>query len=457
MKTVLTEGAVGKRLAAFALPIMASNLLQQLYHAVDAIVVGRVTGGDALAAVGASNPILFLLISLMIGLGTGSEIIIARRLGEGKEKAAQETVDSMMTAILLLAAVLSAVGYFGAEFLLRLIDTPADILDQSVLYLQYYFLGLVGIAGYNTLNGLIRSSGNSVVPLAILLVSTGMNIILDLILVAGLKAGVVGAAMATALAQGFAFLCCLVYVNNKEGMLRYHPLHSKPNLKVVAEGFRCGIPCSVQQCAVSIGMIVLQIAVNSLGTDAVTAYTVGSKIDSFAGIPIMGMAQVLCIFTSQNLGAGKPQRVEEAKKLSYRWTFAFCLLLVSLFWLADEQITSIFCKEEEVIRMASQYIRILSLAYFLAGYWEIAHGYMRGTGDTLTPMLITLIGNWAARLPLAFLLKQLWGAFGVWCSIPCSWAVAFAMTWFYQKSHWFQRRYQKQVHTAKGGELDAME
>ena len=441
MATVLTEGSVGKRLAAFTLPLLASNVLQQLYSAADAAIVGQVSGGDSLAAVGASNPILSFLIAIMVGLGAGSEIIIARKIGQKDPAGAKETLDSMLTTILALAAVITVIGFFGAEFLLRLIGTPEDILGQSVLYLQYYFLGMVGVAGYNTLSGLIRSTGNAVVPLVLLLISAVMNIVLDLLFVWGFQMGVAGAAVATVVSQAFSFLCCLFYVNLKKNMIGYHPFHLKLRLEAVREGFACGIPCSVQQCANSIGMIVLQIAVNSLGTQVITAYTVGSKIDSFAGLPLMGIGQALCIFTSQNMGANQPERIQKAKRLSLLWGYGFSLLLLLLFWFFGEEICTLFCREEEAVRMAADYIRILSLAYFFAGYWVVIHGFIRGTGNTVAPMIITLIGNWGARLPLAFILKPYFGERGVWMSIPLGWALAFLLTALFVKSRYFQEKY----------------
>ena len=447
----LTEGSVGRRLAVFTLPLLASNVLQQLYHAADAVIVGRVAGGDSLAAVGASNPILTFLIAIMVGLGAGSEIMIAAKIGRKDEEGARVTLDSMLTAILAIAVVTTVIGFFGSGFLMRLIGTPEDILDQSVLYLQYYFLGMVGVAGYNTISGLIRSSGNAMVPLVLLLISAAMNIGLDILFVWGFRMGVKGAAIATVASQTFVFVCCLFYINFKKGMIRYNPLRLKISKSAIWEGFTCGIPCSVQQCTNSIGMIVLQIAVNSLGTQVITAYTVGSKIDSFAGLPIMGIGQALCIFTSQNLGAGKPDRVKRARRLSLLWAYGFSLFLVFLFWSAGNAIAGIFCEEPEVVKMAGDYIRILSLAYFFASYWVVVHGFIRGTQDTVAPMVITLIGNWGARLPLAYFLKGFLGELGVWLSIPCGWALAFLLTWLYVRSRYFHKKFESRFHEEEGG------
>lgn len=444
MANLLTEGPVKKRLAFFILPILASSILQQLYSAADAVIVGRVAGGNSLAAVGASTPIITLLVSLMIGLGAGTEIILARKSGEKDVEGQKITLDSMLTAILAIAVVTMLVGFFCSRFLLTLIGTPEEILGEAVLYLKYYFLGLVGVAGYSTLSGLIRSSGNAVVPLVLLLISAALNIGLDLVFVGGLGMGVKGAAIATVMSQTISFICCLIYINTKKGMIRYNPFNLKISLSAIRQGFIYGIPCSVQQCANSIGMIVLQIAVNSLGTQVVTAYTVGSKIDSFAAIPITGIGQSLCIFTSQNLGARKSDRVKKGRKYCLLWACCYSLFLVILFWSCGQSIASIFCNDLAVAKMAQSYIRILSIAYFMASYWVVLHGFIQGTGNTAVPMAITLVGNWGARLPLAYILKSFLGEMGVWLAVPSGWVASVILTWLFLHSRYYKETLKKQ-------------
>lgn len=450
MKTALTEGSVGKNLALFTLPMLFSNLLQQLYNAADAVIVGRLIDGNSLAAVGASHPIIMLLIALMCGLGSGAEILVAREIGRGDRKAAKRILDSMMTTILALAVVTMAAGFYCSEYLLRLIGTPEEIIGEATCYLQYYFLGMIGVAGYNTLNGLIRSTGDSLVPLVVLAISTGLNVVLDLLFVGPFHMGVAGAALATVIAQSFSFLCCLIYVNTKKDMIHYSIFHPDFCLRTVREGFACGLPYALQQAANSIGALILQVAVNSLGTQVVTAFTVGSKIDAFAGLPMMGLGQALGIFTSQNIGAKKPDRIEEGKRISLIYAYSVCLILLVLFWTCGERITALFCQDPEVIRLSADYIQLLSLAYFFASYWVVFHGFIRGTKDTLAPTIINMVGNWGARLPLAFLLKNYLGVLGVWLSIPCGWALAFVMTWLYMRSRRFRRKYELQLQIEGG-------
>lgn len=457
MKTTLTEGPVEKNLALFTLPMMLSNLMQQLYNAVDAVIVGRFIDSDALAAVGASHPIMILLIALMCGLGGGAEILVAREIGRGDMKMAKRTLDSMMTTIMAISVATMIVGFAGSNFLLRLIGTPEEILEQATRYLQFYFLGMIGIAGYNTLNGFIRSTGNSMAPLVFLLIATGLNVVLDLLFVGPLGMGVEGAALATVVAQTISFLCCLIYVKAKKDMIRYQMFKPDFSWQIVKEGFACGLPYTLQQAANSIGALILQVAVNSLGTQVVTAFTVGSKIDAFAGLPMMGLSQALGIFTSQNIGAGKPDRVEKGKRTSLVYAYSVCLVLLVLFWLFGEHITALFCEDPEVIRMSADYIRVLSLAYFFASYWVVVHGFIRGAKDTLPPTIINMAGNWGARLPLAFLLKRYYGVLGVWLSIPCGWVLAFVMTWLYMRSKRFRRKYELQLKIEGGMQNHAVE
>lgn len=432
--TRLTQGDVKTKLFGFMLPLLIGNILQQCYSFVDAVIVGQVVGSEGLAAIGASNSIQFLLIAILMGLGAGAEILIALRIGQKDYKLAKRTLDSLLTSVLGVSIILTIVGIIVSEPLLVLIGTPKEVLPQSVRYLQIYFLGLFGVAGYSTLSGMIRSTGNSKLPLILLIITSIINIILDIIFVAYFSWGVEGAGIATVIAQTISFILCLVYINTKKGMIKYNFFKQDFHWDTVIEGLKCGIPYSIEQGAISIGMILLQGAVNSLGLEAMTSYTIGFRIDSFANIPITGMGQALCIFTSQNLGAKQVERAKQGKRLCLQWSFGFSLGLLTVLWLFGKNIISIFTNETLIISMTYDYVRILSVGYFLASYFVIVNGYIRGTGNTFLPMVSSLFGYWVARLPVAYLLKEPLGYIGVWLAIPAGWIGSCIITWLYYHS-----------------------
>lgn len=436
--TSLTDGPVGGRLLRFVLPILAGNILQQLYNSIDAMIIGRFVGESALGSIGVSQPIINVVLALVIGLGIGEEILLGQYIGRRDEKGVKRVFDTLFTAIMLLSVVVAAVGFFATPLLLRLIRTQPGQMEDATAYLRIIFLGIPGIAGYNTMSGAIRASGNSKAPLVFLLICTVINGGLDLWTVWGLGMGVEGAAIATVVAQVISFVMCVIYVNRYYPVIRYDVRHLELSGDMLRCGARCAIPASIQQCAVSVGLLLLQVVVNGLGASAVTAYTIGSRIDSFASAPIINIGQALGIFTSQNLGAGKPERVKEAKKYSLIWAFCVGGVLLVLLWGFGGDMAHFFGAEGETITMSAWYVRILSLGYFIAGYFTVVEGLIRGTGNTMVPMICTISGYWLMRLPAAMLLSGPLGYIGVWMSVPIGWIFEFFIVLWYYHSERFQ-------------------
>jgi putative MATE family efflux protein len=436
----LTEQPVAKSLLRFGVPITVGGILTQLYSLTDAVIVGRFAGVDALAAVGAGYPIVLLMIALMAGIGAGAEILIARCLGRRDQHAAKRAQDSLLTLILLTAAAITAIGALLSKPVLRLISTPDAVLDAAAGYLRIYFFGMLGIAGYNTMAGMIRSTGNSLMPTILLAGCCLLNAALDVLLVVVFNMGVRGAAAATVAAQTVSFVVCLWYVNTRRGYIPYRLKRLELDGDSLREGLRLGLPLTAQRAVAGIGMILLQSVVNGLGVNVVTAYTLGCRIDSFAATPVNGIAQAVCIFTSQNIGAGRRERVRKGQRIGLLWCYGFCAVLLVLFWTLGGHICALFVDDAQVVRYGWDYIRILSVSYFFASYFEVLHGVVRGGGNTLLPMLSGTVGLFAVRLPLAMVLAGTLGYIGVWLSIPAGWAVSFIITWGYVHSGRFRRR-----------------
>ena len=437
--TALTDGPVGSGLLRFVLPILAGNILQQLYNSIDAMIIGRFVGENALGAIGVSQPIISVVLALVIGLGIGEEILLGQYVGRGDQKSVKQVFDTLFTAVMLLSLAVAVCGFFATPILLQAIHTQPEQMEDAAAYLRIIFLGIPGIAGYNTMSGAIRASGNSKAPLVFLMICTVLNGGLDLWMVQGLGMGVEGAAVATVAAQMISFVMCTLYANRYYPIVRYDIRRLDLSAKMLRRGARCAIPASIQQCAVSVGMLLLQVVVNDLGASAVTAYTIGSRIDSFASAPIVNIGQALGIFTSQNLGAGKPERVKEGKKYCLLWAFAVGGILLVLLWGFGADMARFFGAEGETVTMAMWYVRILSLGYFIAGYFTVVEGLIRGTGNTLVPMANTITGYWAIRLPAAMLLSAPLGYIGVWLAVPVGWTFEFILILWYYHSKRFQR------------------
>lgn len=436
----LTEQPVAKSLLRFCIPMTIGGILTQLYSLTNAIIIGRFAGVNALAAVGAGAPISTMLIALMAGFGAGAEILIARYYGEGDIKRAKQAQDSLLSLILLLATGIAFVGAIFCRKALQWMSTPQIVLADATSYLRIYYFGLIGVAGYNTLAGMIRSTGNSLMPTLLLAGCCLLNAALDLLLVAVFKLGVQGAAIATVIAQSVSFIVCLWYVNAHAGYIPFRLMHLALDRTCLREGLKLGLPQTLQRAVGGLGMILLQGMVNSMGVPVMTAYTLGCRIDSLAAMPIIGISQAICIFTSQNIGAGQLERIRKAQKLGLCWCYFFSALLLILFWTFGGRICALFVRDAQVIRYGWDYIRVLSLSYFFASYFEVLHGVIRGAGNTRLPMLSGSIGLFAVRLPLAFLLAGGLGYIGIWLSIPADWAVCFFITWGYVSSGHLKRR-----------------
>lgn len=253
----LLEGPVGRGLLRFVLPILAGNILQQLYNSIDAMIIGRYVGEAALGAIGASQPIVSIVLALVIGLGIGMEILLGVYIGQRDGQKAKQVVDTMFTAVMLLAVVMAAAGWFGTPAMLRGMRTQPEHMEAATAYLRIIFLGLPGITGYNTMTGAIRASGDSRAPLLFLAVCTAANLALDLLAVRALGMGVEGAACATVLAQMLSFLLILGYANRRPHGLRYNVRDLDLSWRMLVRGLGYAIPASIQQCATSAGTLFL--------------------------------------------------------------------------------------------------------------------------------------------------------------------------------------------------------
>lgn len=427
MKRDLTEGNVAGTMLVFSGPMILGNLLQQCYNIADTLIVGKVLGADALAAVGSAYTLMTFLTSIIIGLCMGSSAVFSVYFGKKERKRMK---DSMTVSLLFIAAVtvvMNIAVFAGLHPILRILQVPAEIYELMREYVRIIFCGLIFVFLYNYFAFLLRSIGNSVAPLCFLGVSTVINVILDVMFVMVLKKGVGGAAFATVLAQIVSGIGIGVYVWTKEPWLRPGKKEFMIRRNTLAEVVRHSTAACVQQSVMNFGILMIQGLVNSFGTAVMAAFAAAVKIDSFAYMPAQEFGNAFSLFISQNHGAGKGERVREGIRQAVKISVSFCLAVSLFIFLSAPFLMQIFVKktEAEVIRIGSEYLRIEGVFYCGIGLLFLLYGFYRGVEKPEMSLVLTVI-SLGTRVLLAYLLSPIpfIGVKGIWWAIPIGWFLA---------------------------------
>jgi len=442
----LTNGKESKLIFTFALPMLLGNVFQQLYNIIDSIIVGNYIGKEALGAIGASFPVIFVLISFIIGLAMGSTIIISQYFGARQYENIQKTVDTMMITLLGASVLVTIVGFLLSGFIFNILKLPKEILPQATLFLQIYLGGIVVFFGYNGVAAILRGLGDSKTPLVFLIISTIVNIILVYVFVIFFHWGIAGAAIATIIAQGGAFITSVIYLNRTHEIIEIRLFKLQFDREIFMKSVKIGLPSGLQQTFVALGMMALFRIVNEFGTDVVAAYSVAGRIDSFAMLPAMNFSAALSTFVGQNLGAQKPERVKKGFESTLLMTSIVSITVTLAVILFSHQFMAMFTKDVNVIELGQKYLIIVSSFYILFTTMFITAGVMRGAGDTLIPMLLTLVSLWVIRIPVSWMLSKNYGVEGIWWGIPIAWAVGAVFSYLYYKTgRWKKKSIIKQV------------
>lgn len=433
----LTTGKEGKLIMGFAAPLIAGNIFQQLYSIVDSIIVGNYLGDTALAAVGVSFPVIFTMISFITGISGGFTIIISQYFGAKDINKVRQTIDTMYIFLFFGAVVISTLGVVFSEDIFKLMETPAAVLPEAKAYLQIYFIGIILFFGFNGINSILRGLGDSKTPLVFLIIATLMNIVFDYFFIAILKTDVSGAAWATIIAQGGAFLTSVLYLNRSHTVISFTTLRLTFNRDIFRKALNIGLPSGFQNTFVSFGMMALFGIVNSFGTAAAAAYSVALRINSLATTPAMNFATALSTFVGQNLGANKPERVRKGLLSTLAMAFGLVSGVTVILIVFKRQLMGLFTDNPEVIAIGAEYLVIVSSFYLIFATMLIFGGVMRGAGDTLIPMFFSLISLWIIRIPVAWFLSQHIGLTGVWWASPVGWFVGMlASILYYLTGRW---------------------
>ena len=438
--TDLTEGKVWKVIVRFAVPLLVGNLLQQFYNITDSIIVGQFLGKEALAAVSASFFIYYFIISLVIGVGSGTTVVISQLFGAKQYQKVQLAFSSFFIFMLVGGIILSIAGIIFAEPVFRLTNTPEEVIPQAVAYFRIYIGGTFLFVTFNSIISILRGVGESVRPMLFILITTVLNIAFDLLFILVFKWGIEGAARATVVSQGIGMCIALAYVNNTHPLLSIKKQDMLFDWKLFKESLKIGLPTSVQQCAIALGLIALLGIVNSFGTNTLTAYGAAGKIDTIITQAILTLSGALAAFCGQNIGAGKLDRVKKGVQFTMYTNVALGLLTFAAVYLFGNEMMRIFTKDIDVVAIGKEYLLIIGGFFIVHGALNVYNGALRGAGDTLFPMITSLVCLWLIRIPLAYYLSSWLGRNGIWWAIGISITIGLIVTFVYYKIGFWKRR-----------------
>ena len=421
----LTEGNILKNLLLFSFPMMAGNFLQQIYNITDTLIVGRFIGTEALAAVGSAYTLMTFLTSLIIGLCMGSGALFSKWYGAGNIEEMQQDIRLSFYFICIITALIYLIVFPGTDVILHLISVPDEIYQLMRTYVKIIFIGIGFTFLYNFFAYLLRSIGNSIVPLYFLAISSIMNIALDLYFVITLNQGIPGAATATIISQGFSGLGIIAYTIWKHPeLIKLHGSIQQNRLKDI---IKIDVFTGIQQSVMNLGILMIQGLVNSFGTQIMASFAAAVKIDTLAYMPAQEFGNAYSLFVSQNFGAKKKKRIQEGTKIATSVSVIFCIIVSAIIWLFSEQLMCMFIepKESAIIREGVKYLRIEGSFYFGIGCLFLLYGYYRGIQKAEISLVLTII-SLGTRVLLSYLLapNTSFGVTAIWWSIPIGWILA---------------------------------
>ena len=444
----LTIGSPLTNLLKFSVPLLLGNFAQQLYSTVDSIIVGRYVGDTALAAIGATFPVINLLLVLFMSIATGTGILVSQFYGARAWKQLDKTIGNALSLITGSSLLMMAIAVPLARPILSLLGTPAEIIDMAAAYMQITFIGLLGFGFFNIISGILRGLGDSLSPLLFLLITTSLNTALDLWFVAGLGWGVAGAAWATILAQFISAVFCMVRLLRMKDVVNVHWENLKPDFSLIGQLLRIGLPAGVTQAVFSMAMVVVQALTNSMGYQVITTMTAVMRIDGFAMMPNFTFGMAISTYVGQNMGARRLDRVDQGSRVAAVMGLAVSTFLTLLLLLFGGTLLRLFTDTPEIISLGLRQIRILAAGYIAMSVTQVFGGIMRGAGDTMPTMWISMFTTVVFRVPVAYLLAWLtrseaWpngSPDSQFISLLSSWVLGAVLTYsWYRRGKWRQK------------------
>lgn len=399
----MTVGRPMDSLVRFSIPLLLGNLAQQLYNTVDSIIVGKYVGDTALAAVGTAGPILNLLIVLFMGIATGASILSAQYFGAKDREQLSRAVGSTIFLTIASGLVMTVVGYFVSPWLVAMVTPPPEVAPGATEYLQIIFIGILGCGMYNILSGVLRGLGDSLNPLIYLVIASLMNIVLDLYFVRVLGMGVAGVAWATIMAQAVSGVLCLIRLVRMRDTVDINRHTLRLNGQLCRRLTGLGLPAGITQAIFSLSAIVVQSLTNSLGTAVIATSVAVMRVDGFAMMPNFTFGTASTTYTGQNIGAGRLDRIHTGTRDLMKLALGVAGVLVLCILFFGGQLISLFTNTPTVIEMGIRGLRWLAFGYLAFAVSQVLQGVMRGVGETMTPMWISIVCTVLLRLPIAYL------------------------------------------------------
>jgi putative MATE family efflux protein len=430
----LTTGSEAGLIFRFALPMVIGNLFHQMYNIVDSIIVGKYLGTEALAAVGASFPIFYTLIAFVIGIGSGATVVISQFFGAKDFAKVKQAIGTIYLFMFGAGIILAIIGIIFSRQIFTMLAIGEDVMPQAITYFNIYMIGMIGFFGFNGTSSVLRGLGDSKTPLLFLALATVVNIVLDILFIVVFEWGIAGVAWATVIAQTGAFVAAIFYLNRRDHLIHFSIKSLVFDSYTFWQSVRIGLPTGFQQTFVALGMMALIRIINNFDTVTLAAFTAASRIDALAAMPAMNLSSALSAFVGQNLGAGKIERIRKGLWATQKMAWAISLAVMVIVIFFGSQLMALFSNDPEVIRQGREYLIIVCSFYIVFSSMFVLHGTLRGAGDTIIPMFITLISLWIIRIPIAWYLSERIGESGIWWSIPSGWVIGLIGTWFYYKS-----------------------
>ena len=435
---LMTEGNIGKKILLFSIPLILGNLLQQLYNTMDSIIVGNFVGSNALAAVGSSTSIINLLIAFSQGAAVGAGVIAAQYMGAKKKESVERAVHTALAMAILLGILLTLGGVLFSRALLIRMNTPEEVLVDSVDYMRLYSWGLLFNVVYNMAAGILNAAGNSRRSLIYLAYASVTNIILDLLLIAGFHMGVKGAAIATDISQMVSCVLALRFLMGVPADYRVRLKQIRIHREMAGSILKIGLPTGIQNMVISLSNVLVQSGVNGFGPKVMAGFGAYMKIDGFNILPVMSFSMAMTTFTGQNYGAGKLDRVKKGLRITTGMCMVYTLLTGMLLLLGSNAVMGLFTRDAEVIACGKLVMRYFCPFYIFLGVMHALAGAVRGTGKTMPPMVILLTSLCLLRiLWMHFVLPVFPEPETVYLQYPVSWAVGMALMLLYAwKGKW---------------------
>lgn len=426
----MTKGSSTRLLLKFSVPMLLGNVFQQIYNLVDSIIVGQVIGKDALAAIGATSSVTFLFFALCNGISSGGGIITSQAFGSDDDKKVRSTLFNTATVMLILPTIVGAAAFFLAEWILRLLETPASILPDAVIYTRTMCVGIVFVSVYNLVSSVLRALGDSKSPLYFLVFSCVLNALLDLLFVIPIGMGVFGAGIATVISQFVSAAASLIYAVKTNSYFRLSKEDKKLNGRLIWDIVKLGVPLSLQFSLIAISCMALQRVVNTFGETAVAAFTATNRIEQIIHQPYQTLSAALATFCGQNYGAKLNKRVIQGYRKSLFIMAVFTAVMVPVIQLFASPIVALFVDDAPTIEMGAMAMRITCLFYIALGLIYVVRGILNGLGDASFALLngiVEVIGRFT--VPVFLTSIPLFDVWGIWWSVGIVWFISGSTAW----------------------------